>query len=59
MPKVIVLKTKSIHIVYLNKKVEIDMGLQTSLGQNNNEKNRNIKKNIFGMGLQISLGLQQ
>jgi len=35
------------------------MGLQISLGQNDNEKIRNRKKNIFGMGLQISLGLQQ
>jgi len=35
------------------------MGLQISLGQNDNEKNRNIKENIFGMGLQIRLGLQQ
>ena len=29
---------KSIHIVYLNRKIEIDMGLQFSLGQNDNEK---------------------
>jgi len=51
---------KSIHIVYLNKeKIEIDMGFQISLGQNDNEKNRNIKKNVFGKDLQISLGLQQ
>ena len=32
MPKVILLKTKSIHIVYLNEKIEIDMGLQTQFG---------------------------
>ena len=31
------------------------MGLQISLGQNDNEKNRNIKKNIFDMGLQQQL----
>ena len=30
------------------------MSLQISLGQNDNEKNRNIKNNIFGIGLQIS-----
>jgi len=59
MSKVPLLKMKSIHIVYMNKKIEIDMGLQISLGQNGNKKNRNIKKNIFDMGLQISLGLQQ
>jgi len=35
------------------------MSLQISLGQNDNEKNRNIKKNIFDMSLQISLDLQQ
>jgi len=29
---------KPIHTVYLNKKIEIDMGLQISLGQNYNEK---------------------
>ena len=38
MPKMILLKMKSIHIVYLNEKIEIDMGLQNSLGQNYNEK---------------------
>ena len=43
IPKVLLLKTKPIHIVYLNKKIEIDMGLQISLGQNDNKKNRNIK----------------
>ena len=34
------------------------MGLQISLGHNDNEKIE-IKKNIFGIDLQISLGLQQ
>ena len=29
---------KTIHIVYLNKKIEIDMGLLNSLGQNYNKK---------------------
>ena len=33
------------------KKKEIGMGLQISLGQNGNEKNRNIKRNIFVLGL--------
>ena len=44
MPKVLLLKMKSIHIVYLNKKIEIDMGLQISLAQNYNKKIINIKK---------------
>ena len=35
------------------------MGLQISLGQNDNKKIEINKKDIFGMGLQISLGLQQ
>jgi len=39
MPKVFLLKTKTIHIVYMNKKIEIDVGLLNSLGQNYNEKN--------------------
>ena len=59
MSKVLLLKTKLIHIVYLNQKIEIGLGLQIYLGQNDNKKNKNIKKNIFGMGLQINLGLQQ
>ena len=35
MPKLPLLKMKSIHIVHMNKKIEIDMGLQNNLGQNN------------------------
>ena len=35
------------------------MSLQTSLGQNCNKKIINKKQNIFGMSLQISLGLLQ
>jgi len=38
MPKVLLLKIKSIHIVYLNEKIKIDMGLQNSLGKNYNKK---------------------
>ena len=41
------------------KKIEIDMVLQNSLGQNYNEKIINKKYNIFSKGLQINLGLQQ
>ena len=33
IPKVLLLKTKVIHIVYMSEKIEIDMGLQNSLGQ--------------------------
>jgi len=47
MPKVIQLKTKSIHIVYLNEKIEINIGLQNSLGQNYNEKIINKRKHIW------------
>jgi len=47
MPKVILLKMKSIHIMYLNEKIEIDMGLQNSLGQNYNEKIINKKEHIW------------
>ena len=47
MPKIPLLKMKSIHIVYLNKKIEIDMGLQISLDQNENKKQKYKKEHIW------------
>jgi len=47
MPKVLLLKKKSIHIVYVNEKIEIDMGLQNVWAKITTKKIINKKEHIW------------
>jgi len=59
MPKVASIENKINTYSVSEQKDRNEHGSSNHFGPKWQQKNRNIKKNIFGMGLQISLDLQQ